>query len=276
MPIEVRLTLEDTPALSREYESNLKHGRAHVPVIVSAERTSAAVLLIERVADGAVLSIPATIAAVFEDGPMRGTVLELVTTDEAKRAQLARFAAGGEGDVSEDETAEDLPTLDFAPAPSDAHSDEMSEADQSEDDEDTDSDRATVDPKIVRIRKLGITERLRLARDGQLEDRVMLERVYSKLVWEDLLRNPGISVPEVARIANKGTAPRHLLELIADNQGWSRQSIVRRALLSNPRIGHDAILKLLRMTPKPELKMITQGTAYPLAVRGAAKKLLDD
>lgn len=272
MPIEVRLTLEDLDALSREYQANLRHGRALVPEVVSAERTSAAVLVVERVHDGAVLSLAATIAAVFEDGPMRGTALAFDAREDATREALERFVRGEPSTAvtPAPQDALELPSLDMDFEPPAAREEPPAEQDEEAD------DRATVDPKVVRIRKLPVGERMKLARDGQLEERVLLERLFGKLVWEELLRNPAITPPEVARIANKGTVPRPVLDAIVDNPAWSRQSIVRRALLSNPRVSNDGVAKLLRMTPKAELKMITQGTAYPLGVRGLAKKLLDD
>lgn len=271
----LRLVLEDHHAVVREYDANLRYGRALVPTLASAERGAPALLVVTRAHDGAELELDAVISVVIEEGPMRGTALSIDLGDPETRLRLERFVTMATVAHAVPASApEELPTLDFAPSveplvPSDDHED-VHETDE------TPEERANVDPKIVRIRKLTMAERIRLARDGQLEDRVMLERVYSKLVWEELLRNPGVSVPEVARIATKGTAPRHLLELIVDNQAWSRQSIVRRALLANPRVGNDSVMKLLRVTPKPELKMIAQGTSYPLSVRGIAKKLLDE
>jgi hypothetical protein len=49
---------------------------------------------------------------------------------------------------------------------------------------------------------------------------------------------------------------------------------VRRALLSNPKLTPEGILKVLRVTPRPELKLVDKQTAYPTAVREAARKLL--
>ena len=270
----LRLVLEDHDAVVREYDANLRHGRALVPTLATAERGAPALLVVMRALDGAELELDAVISVVIEEGPMRGTALQIDLAHEDTRRRLERFVTMAR-DV-EEASLDELPTLDFAPTEV-AHAPVSEPPPPETDDEDESTEtRASVDPKIVRIRKLTTSERMKLARDGQLEDRVMLERVYSKLVWEELLRNPGVSVPEVARIAAKGTAPRHLLEMIVDNQAWSRQSIVRRALLANPRIGNDSVTKLLRLTPKPELKMMTQGTSYPLSVRGLAKKLLDD
>jgi hypothetical protein len=95
-------------------------------------------------------------------------------------------------------------------------------------------------------------------------------------VWEGLLRNPRLTGPEVARIARMGSLPRPLMEIIVGNGGWLQIPEVRRALLSNPRLATDHIMRILRMLPKHELKLAAQQTAYPLAVRDVAKKLLKE
>lgn len=130
------------------------------------------------------------------------------------------------------------------------------------------------DNRQQRLRSLNAAQQLKVARTGELADRITVERLYGKQVWDALLHNPRLTVPEVARIARKGTVPKPLLELIMDNAGWVKADGVRRALLSNPKIGTDAVLKLLRITPKAELKVIEKGTVYGSGVREAARKLL--
>jgi hypothetical protein len=88
------------------------------------------------------------------------------------------------------------------------------------------------------------------------------------------LRNPKISVPEVAGMARKGTLPRPLLELIVDNENWVRQPVIRRALLGNPRLAAESAQKVLRCLNPRELKLVPQQTAYPATVRQAAQRLL--
>ena len=101
-----------------------------------------------------------------------------------------------------------------------------------------------------------------------------LERIYGKTVWEHLLRNPRLTAPEVARLARLGTLPRTLIELIVNNGAWLQIPEVRRALLANPRLGVDQVLRVLRLLPKHELKVAASLMTYPLTVRDAAKRLL--
>lgn len=127
-----------------------------------------------------------------------------------------------------------------------------------------------------RLRGLNLASQIKLATTGELHERVVLERMYGKNVWETLLRNPRLTAPEVARIARYGSLPRVLLEIIVGNGAWLQIPEVRRALLGNPRLATDQIVKVLRLTPKHELKLAAVQTAYPFAVRNAARMLLKD
>ena len=125
-----------------------------------------------------------------------------------------------------------------------------------------------------RLRGLSMAEQLRMAREGDANERVVLERLYGKSVWDALLRNPRLSVAEVSRIARMGALPRPSLELIANNPAWTASPQVRRVLLSNARLPRDIGVRLLRALPKHELKLVLKQTSYPLAIRNAARKLL--
>ena len=126
-----------------------------------------------------------------------------------------------------------------------------------------------------RLRNLSPAAQHKLAREGSVEERLVLERMYGKQVWEILLRNPRLTPREVAAIAKKGSLPRPLVAEIASHPEWLAHGIVRRALFTNPRLGGDALMKVIMATPPPERKLIPRQTAYPLAVRELARKLLD-
>lgn len=125
-----------------------------------------------------------------------------------------------------------------------------------------------------RMRHLNHAQQQRVAREGEAQERIVLERLYGKAVWPILVANPRLTVPEVARLARMGMMPRPQLETIVANNTWLQSPQVRRALLSNPRLTGDMALKVLRLTPKHELKLVPKQTAYPQAVRAAAKRLL--
>lgn len=125
-----------------------------------------------------------------------------------------------------------------------------------------------------RIRRLSLSEQQRTARTGNLNERIALERAFGPAVWEALLSNGRITVPEVARIAKKGTLPKPLVEAIATNGTWVGTPEVQRALLSNPRSSAVVVGRVLRALSRTELARVPQQTAYPLAVRQAAKRMM--
>ncbi len=126
----------------------------------------------------------------------------------------------------------------------------------------------------LEVRKLSASQRQQLARDGGRPERAALERAFGKGVWESLLRNPKITKPEVAGIAQKGALPRALLETIVDSSAWLTSPQIRRTLLSNRSLTRQMIGIVLRATPSTELKLVPKQTAYPLMVRDAATKML--
>jgi len=157
-----------------------------------------------------------------------------------------------------------------APAPPTAPAPGGGAVEPFEPDEPEEAAPATVQ---ARLRGLPVTEQLRVARDGSVTERVVLERLYGKTVWEALLRNTRLTVPEVSRLAKMGTMPRPLLELIVGNPAWLQVPQVRRALLSNPRLSQDMVHKVLQLLPRDELQLVPQVTAYPAPVRLAAKAM---
>ncbi len=178
---------------------------------------------------------------------------EVPLLDLLPPGELLELLPPGEVPVTESPTTESPTTTEpVAPAPS----------------------RPAVKNVHERLRGLTVAQQHRVAREGETSERVVLERLYGKTVWEALLRNPRLSVAEVTRISRMGALPRPLLELIVANPAWTAAPQIRRALLGNPRLPRDLGLKLLRSLPKHELKLVPKQTAYPQAIRTAARKLL--
>jgi hypothetical protein len=123
------------------------------------------------------------------------------------------------------------------------------------------------------LRNLSFSDQQKLARDGDQNERTVLERLYQKAVWEALLSNQHITVVEVARIACKGGLPQHLLDAIAGNATWLTNPQVRRGLLTNPRLGRAQVEKILRAMPAHELKLVPKQSLYNSTVRDLARRL---
>jgi len=190
-------------------------------------------------------------------------------TEELSALELAALSRPDPDDA----TAGTYADADGAPAGEDTGGDSISYG-EANDEDDADPERKLALNVHERLRGLTLVQQLRIAQKGEVSERIVLERMYGKNVWEALLRNPRITGPEVARIARMGALPRPLVEVIVANGGWLQIPEVRRALLGNPRLGTDQIHRVLRLLPKHELKLAGIQTAYPHAVRDAAKRML--
>lgn len=253
MTASLVLSFEDRAALEREHTENFAHGRAFVPGTHDVALLAPCLFTLVHPETGDACEIAARVVMVLADG----VALEFTERSDEARERIRAFIhtsahpAHGANDDGLD----------------------LLEGLASEDDE-LAAPHNPVRDRQLRLRNLPVGERLRVARGTNMEERVLLERIYGTAVWEPLLRNPKITVPEVARIAKKGTVPRPLLELICDNEAWIHQSLVRRALLTNPRLPHDAAMRVLRTLPARELKLVPHQTAYPQTVRSAAARLI--
>ena len=233
------LCVADAEALRVLYEKQLAQGRAFVPGAAGAAPLTACELVVEHGARRHRLA--AEVVFVKEEDPGRGVGLQLAPLDPAAKDALRAFV----DDAVPEDAGEEMPG----------------------------SERLALNVQ-ERIRSLSAVEQQRLAASGTLSERVALERMYGPNVWETLLRNTRLTVPEVARIARKGTLPRPLVESVAANPSWLSAGEVQRALLSNPRSSPAVVERVLRAMPRSELQLVPQQTAYPAAVRQAAKRML--
>lgn len=241
---EVSLAPESSESLQRLFESELRFRRVFVAGKFPIREGQRCCLVVLHPQDGR-FSVEAEVVYLKAEDPGAGIGLDLVGLDPDKLAGLESFIRG----------AAEVPAKD-----------------------DAGSAKGESGPRNIydRIRRLSLHERGKVARQGLLSERVALERAFGGSVWEGLLQNSSLTVPEVAQIAKKGTLPQPLVAMIVANGGWLASGEVRRALLGNPRVGGAQLDRVLRATPKPELKQIAQMSPYRSQVRMAAKKLISE
>lgn len=267
-PPELRMLSADLAALQREVAQNLSVGRAFLPEAADVPVLSDCVLVLVHPVHATELRLAAQVVMVSAEGAMKGTGLEMRPWGADQLAQVEAFVRAMPPSAAGEEAAADAEDGSDGEEPLDPeHTQALADGESMPPD-------AQLDSKQDKLRHLSVNEQLKLARTGELTDRLVVERMYGKQVWDALLHNPRLTIPEVARIARKGTVPKPLLEVILDNGAWIKTPQVRRALLGNPKCGTEAIGKLLRITPKHELKLIEKSTAYSMPVREAARKLV--
>jgi hypothetical protein len=209
----------------------------------------------------------------------QGSGLQLVGCDAEMKQQIVMLASGMQlaplhldldPDTVRTSRSEDTPP------PDEPLELDLPDEQPTDENDETDEERKIALNVNERLRGLSLAQQIKIAKQGEVSERIILERMYGKNVWDALLRNPRITGPEVARIARMGALPRTLVEIIVSNGAWLQIPEVRRALLTNPRLGTDQILRVLRLLPKHELKLAAAQTAYPFAVRDAAKRMLKE
>jgi hypothetical protein len=262
--LSLTLSVADAGALRDLFDHQLSQGRAFLPGASEVDALTPCELVIA--CGGREHRLAAEVVFVKGDDPGRGVGLQLAPMDLDARDALRSFVdSGSEGSVAPqagDDGEVDVgePGPETGPGP-------QSERGRAE------AERLALNVQ-ERIRSLSNVEQQRLAAAGTLSERIVLERMYGASVWETLLRNSRLTIPEVARIGRKGTVPRPLIDIIAANPSWLAASEVQRALLANPRCSPTVVEKVLRALSRNDLQLVPQQTAYPAAVRQAAKKLL--
>jgi hypothetical protein len=230
------MRFDDLEGLEREIESDLESGRAFVSGSFELQQRQRCVLVLIHPEGEESLEFAAEAVYVKVEEPGAGVGLVLVPFDETMAERLRSFAAAAKEEAKK--TSGDGPGDLFK-----------------------------------RVRLFTVAEQMRSAREGEFQERVALESVYGKAVWELLLRNRRITAPEILRISRTPRLPRHLVETITGNAAWLAVSALRRALLMNPQVTGASLDKVLRATPRAELTVISKQSVYPMAVRQAIKKL---
>jgi len=274
--MELRLRIELTSAAdaAREWREHLSSGGAFVRGASAEANLACTVVLADPC--GRELELPAQ--TVYAGGDGVGVALDGFDAQLRGKVQAWIDATEDALDLDPPTTRAEIgiPIVRFGVPVEDepeAPPDETAEEGEDEDEPERDPLARNV---FERLRNLPVVAQLKVAREGEVHERKALERIYGKLVWEALLRNPRITLPEVARIARMGALPRPLLELIVGTTAWLRSPEIRRALLTNLRLTAEMIPRILRLLPKHELRLVPQQTAYPAAVRDVARRLLKD
>lgn len=265
------LSFPDRASLEREHQANLVHGRAFVGGAKGFELFSPCTLVLRHPEHTDEFEIACEVVMVQAEGPFAGVAVQFRDRSDVARASLAAFLQGRptEGAASGDSDGDGLAAAELSGI--------LEEGELADEGGTGTPPRPRLNlthERRERIRNLPAAGRIKVAQGPVLEDRVLLERTYGSSVWELLLQNPRITIPEVAALARKGTLPRPLVELIANNEAWVRQGVIRRALLGNPRLALESATRILRCLSARELKLVPQQTAYPATVRQAAQRLL--
>ena len=105
---------------------------------------------------------------------------------------------------------------------------------------------------------LNMSDQVRVARYGGRQARVFVLKLGDKLLHSHLVANSRISSGEVAMLAGMASADPKLLDRIASNREWLKNTQVARNLVCNPKMILPKVVKLLDYLPTDELLRLSK------------------
>lgn len=124
-------------------------------------------------------------------------------------------------------------------------------------------------------RELTVGERRSLARSPQRRVIEKLLRDPHPLVLRQLLVNPRLTEDDVVRLAARRPLHVSIVETLVESPRWLHRPRVRFTLLLNPGTPEAVSKPLLAVCTRRELLDVVHGVDAPLALRGAARELLE-
>ena len=126
---------------------------------------------------------------------------------------------------------------------------------------------------VLKIARMTMAERVRFALKGSKEERMILIRDHSRLVFSAVLQAPKLTNSEVEAFASMRNVEEEVLRIIAGNRQFMKNYNVVRNLVNNPRTPIEISLSLLNRLINRDLKFLTKNRNVPEAVRITATKL---
>ncbi len=138
-------------------------------------------------------------------------------------------------------------------------------------------DEAAVDEKPGnawdRMRTLSQMEKILLAVKADRAERALLLQDNDPRVLLSLLRNPRLTVDEVARLAKSSFLTYQIAEVIMKATQWMSSLDVRTGLVHNPKTPPAFALRILPTLPDSEVRAIARGGTNMQLKQAALRKL---
>lgn len=115
-------------------------------------------------------------------------------------------------------------------------------------------------------------EKLRLALNGDRDERAMVLRDRNRSLHVHVLKNPHISIEEIIAIAKNPQSGAEVLEFIGSRSDWATRATVAEALARNPKTPQDVGVRAVQNMAMEPLRQIAKGQGAPPHVVQAARK----
>jgi hypothetical protein len=124
-----------------------------------------------------------------------------------------------------------------------------------------------------RIRGLSQMEKLLLAVKAERSERALLLQDNDPRVLLSLLRNPRLTVDEVARLAKSSFLNFQIADVIVKTTQWTSSLDVRLALIRNPKTPPAFALQILPTLPESEVRSIARAGTNMALKQAALRRL---
>jgi hypothetical protein len=135
------------------------------------------------------------------------------------------------------------------------------------------SDEKTQQNTWDRIRSLPQMQKLLLAVKAERSERALLLQDNDPRVLLSLLRNPRLTVDEVARMAKSSFLNFQIADVIMKASQWSSNLDVRLGLIHNPKTPQALALRILPTLPETDIRAIARAGTNMALKQAALRRL---
>lgn len=128
------------------------------------------------------------------------------------------------------------------------------------------------DSAVLKIAKMGFTERLKAAMKGSREVRAILIRDPNRLISTSVLSSPKVGEQEVESFARMASVSEDVLRLIGANRLWMRNYGIVVGLTRNPKTPLAMSMNLMARLNERDLTMLSTDRNVPDPLRIAARR----
>lgn len=129
-------------------------------------------------------------------------------------------------------------------------------------------------PLEVKISKMPVAQKIRLATIGSASHRSVLVQDPNKMVALAAIKSPAVSDQEVIRISQSRSVAEDVLRYIASNREWTKNYFLKVNLVNNPKTPLSSSMHFLSHLRKHDLKSVASNKNIPIALRTAATNML--
>jgi len=135
----------------------------------------------------------------------------------------------------------------------------------------TDEQRQNLYQKII---KMSVPEKIRLAMLGNRGARNILIIDRNKIIPLAVLRSPKLTENDVLNYAQQRNLPEDVFAYIGKNKRWSKNYLIKLALVNNPKTPLPIAIKFLDYLHDKDLKDLSRSKNISSVISRSAKRVL--